>query len=52
MYDKLISRNNIKEEIRLIKNSETDYISPSGNTFSKSEFYIYFFLYFFSITIV
>ena len=33
MYDKLISRNNIKEEIRLIKNSETDYISPSGKVY-------------------
>lgn len=33
MYDKLISRNNIKEEIRLIKNSETDYISPSGKIY-------------------
>lgn len=33
MYDKLISRNNIEEEIRLIKNSETDYVSPSGKIY-------------------
>ena len=33
MFHKLIKRIDIKEEIRLIKNSETDYISSKGNVY-------------------
>lgn len=33
MTDKLISRNSITEELRLIKDSETDYITPSGKIY-------------------
>lgn len=33
MTNKLIKRTDIKEEIRLIKNSETDYISSNGNIY-------------------
>ena len=30
LLDKLINRDDITEEMRLIKGSETDYITPSG----------------------
>ena len=33
MTDKLISRNSITEELRLIKDSETDYVTPSGKIY-------------------
>ena len=33
MTDKLIKRNQINEEIRLINGSETDYISSKGNIY-------------------
>lgn len=33
MTDKLISKSNITEELRLIENSETDYITPSGKIY-------------------
>lgn len=33
MTDKLILRNSITEELRLIKNSETDYVTPSGKIY-------------------
>ena len=33
MTEKLIKKEEINEEIRLIKNSLTDYISPNGNVY-------------------
>lgn len=33
MYDKLIKYSNIQEEMKLIKGSETDYITPSGKIY-------------------
>ena len=33
MNDKLISRDRITEELRLIKGSETDYITPTGKIY-------------------
>ena len=33
MTEKLISKNNINEEMRLIKGSSTDYITPTGNIY-------------------
>lgn len=33
MTEKLIDKSEIKEELRLIKNSETDYITPSGEIY-------------------
>lgn len=33
MKDRLINREDITEEIRLIKGSDTDYISPAGNVY-------------------
>ena len=33
LTDKLISKDDITEELRLIKNSETDYITTSGNIY-------------------
>lgn len=33
MSDKLIDKSEIKEELRLIKGSETDYITPSGEIY-------------------
>lgn len=33
MTEKLIDRSKIQEELRLIKNSETDYITPSGEIY-------------------
>jgi len=33
MTDKLVSRDTISEELRLIKNSETDYITPTGKIY-------------------
>ena len=33
MYEKLIKKSNIQEEMRLIKNSNTDYITPSGKIY-------------------
>ena len=33
MIEKLIKKEDINEEIKLIKNSLTDYISPNGNVY-------------------
>ena len=33
MTDKLVSKDTISEELRLIKNSETDYITPTGKIY-------------------
>jgi len=33
MNDKLIHKTEIKEELRLIKGSQTDYITPTGNVY-------------------
>lgn len=33
MYDKLIPKSNITEELKLIKGSETDYITPTGKIY-------------------
>ena len=42
MYDKLISKNNIKEELKLIKGSETDYITPTGKIYKDYENNMFF----------
>ena len=42
MYDKLISKNNIKEELKLIKGSETDYITPTGKVYKDYENNMFF----------
>jgi hypothetical protein len=33
MFDKLVKKDSIKEEMRLIKDSETDYITPTGKIY-------------------
>ena len=35
LEDRLINREDITEEIRLIKGSDTDYISPAGNVYKE-----------------